>query len=398
MSGTNLAPTYIDCINKWITVNSYCLQDYLTEIDLKGYESLHQFWRQLDTKYPRPQVKALEQAYSRLEEGDEAGFYETIFQDYDIAFAFAGLRISLYKSVCDWITKSLEPNSTNSPNQILDAGCGNGILTCYLAKLFPEAQVLGIDLSEDAIKHAQTLAEKLSLKNIRFEKGDIKDFSIDTTTDTASNSSPEFDLILSVAALDVSSPFLIKQLHNLCKYLAPDGLLLNFEKLSNAQMQIHFMQSLENASLYPVLEKCNWLSYECAEGDIIHLPAFASSKNDKSPKLTSEQSRSFLLPKSNLLSGLDLSFKQEALSELLFSQLNPKKMIQGYQADFHDGSGSYWFELWQSGPFALLYEHTDQGYRNLRILPLYLIDEFHQVLKEWLEQTAKHAELDKLID
>lgn len=55
-------------------MNSYCIQDYLSEIDLKGYDSLHAFWRELDSKYPRAEVKLLEHAYARLEEGDEESF------------------------------------------------------------------------------------------------------------------------------------------------------------------------------------------------------------------------------------------------------------------------------------------------------------------------------------
>lgn len=384
MSGTNLAPTCGDCINKWITVNTYCLQHFLDETKLKRFESLHQFWRELDSKYPPQKVKELERAYAKLEDNDEAGFYATIFSDYEIALTFSGLRISLYQAVIDWILKCL--GDTN-PKKILDAGCGNGIVSCFLAKRFPEATIIGIDISAAGIEQAQKLALNLSLTNIKFEVGDIKDFSFDTTDN--------FDLILSVAALEVTSPFLIKQLHNLCKHLSDKGLMLNFEKLSNPQTQKYFVQALGEAGLYADLNKSKWLAYENADGDEISLPAFASSKNADKESISSDLIQSFLLTESNLLSSLDLSFKQEALSELLFSQLNPKELIRGYKADFHDGSGTYWFEQWQSGPFALLYEHTDQGYRNLRILPLYLAETFDQIFEEWLEQTAKYADLEQ---
>lgn len=385
MSGTNLAPTRGGCINKWITVNTYCLQDFLDETKLKRFESLHQFWRELDSKYPPQKVKELERAYAKLEDNDEAGFYATIFSDYELAIIFSGLRISLYQAVIDWILVCL---SESNPQKILDAGCGNGILTCFLAKRFPDATIIGIDISAEGIEQARKLALSLALTNIKFEVGDIKDFLFDATD--------SFDLILSVAALEVTSPFLIKQLHNLCKHLSEDGLMLNFEKLSNPQIQKYFVQALGESGLGADLEKSKWLSYENADGDEIHLPAFASTKKSDQEPISNDLAQSFLLTESNLLSSLDLSFKQEALSELLFNQINPKQLVRGYKADFHDGSGTYWFEQWQSGPFALLYEHTDQGYRNLRILPLYLAANFDQIFEEWLDQTAKYADLEQI--
>jgi len=384
MSGTNLAPTRGGCINKWITVNTYCLQDFLEETKLKRFESLHQFWRELDSKYPPQKVKELERAYAKLEDNDEAGFYATIFSDYELALTFSGLRISLYQAVIDWILVCL---SESNPQKILDAGCGNGILTCFLAKRFPDATIIGIDISAEGIEQARKLSLSLALTNIKFEVGDIKDFSFDATD--------SFDLILSVAALEVTSPFLIKQLHNLCKHLSDSGLMLNFEKLSNPQIQKYFVQALGESGLCADLEKSKWLSYENADGDEINLPAFVSTKKSDQEPISNDLAQSFLLTESNLLSSLDLSFKQEALSELLFNQINPKQLVRGYKADFNDGSGTYWFEQWQSGPFALLYEHTDQGYRNLRILPLYLAANFDQIFEEWLDQTAKYADLEQ---
>ncbi len=385
MSGTNLAPTRGGCINKWITVNTYCLQDFLDETKLKRFESLHQFWRELDSKYPPQKVKELERAYAKLEDNDEAGFYATIFSNYELALTFSGLRISLYQAVIDWILVCL---SESNPQKILDAGCGNGILTCFLAKRFPDATIIGIDISAEGIEQARKLALSLALTNIKFEVGDIKDFLFDATD--------SFDLILSVAALEVTSPFLIKQLHNLCKHLSEDGLMLNFEKLSNPQIQKYFVQALGESGLCADLEKSKWLSYENADGDEIHLPAFASTKKSDQEPISSDLAQSFLLTEFNLLSSLDLSFKQEALSELLFNQINPKQLVRGYKAGFNDGSGTYWFEQWQSGPFALLYEHTNQGYRNLRILPLYLAANFDQIFEEWLDQTAKYADLEQI--
>ena len=51
---------------------------------------------------------------------------------------------------------------------ILDMGCGNGILTCFLARIHPDASVTGLDLSQAAVSAAQELAGRLRTDNVRF--------------------------------------------------------------------------------------------------------------------------------------------------------------------------------------------------------------------------------------
>ncbi len=51
---------------------------------------------------------------------------------------------------------------------ILDHGCGNGILTCFLAWMHPESSVTGVDLSANAVSVAGELARRLQVDNVRF--------------------------------------------------------------------------------------------------------------------------------------------------------------------------------------------------------------------------------------
>ncbi len=61
------------------------------------------------------------------------------------------------------ITKFFEPTISS----VLDVGCADGIITKEMAKMFPEAQFLGIDLNKDFIERAQDQTKDLS--NISFE-------------------------------------------------------------------------------------------------------------------------------------------------------------------------------------------------------------------------------------
>ena len=55
---------------------------------------------------------------------------------------------------------------------IIDIGCGNGILSCFLAQSHPDSYVRGLDLSSNAVAVAEELAQSLQIENICFECSD----------------------------------------------------------------------------------------------------------------------------------------------------------------------------------------------------------------------------------
>lgn len=59
------------------------------------------------------------------------------------------------------------------PNSILDVGCGGGFFARLLAKKYPEAKVLGIDFSKEAIAYA--------LESVQFEKNNHLSFEVPET-------------------------------------------------------------------------------------------------------------------------------------------------------------------------------------------------------------------------
>lgn len=55
--------------------------------------------------------------------------------------------------------------------QILDAGCGTGLITRHLAAQFPQAQLFGCDMSEERLEFARQ--KSLSLGNTSFSREDL---------------------------------------------------------------------------------------------------------------------------------------------------------------------------------------------------------------------------------
>jgi SAM-dependent methyltransferase len=57
--------------------------------------------------------------------------------------------------------------------EILDAGSGTGVFTFELARRFPEANVLGIDLLQSAVECAEFIRRRAGVPNARFRAADL---------------------------------------------------------------------------------------------------------------------------------------------------------------------------------------------------------------------------------
>jgi ubiquinone/menaquinone biosynthesis C-methylase UbiE len=83
-----------------------------------------------------------------------------------------------------------------SPSRILDIGTGTGAAALELARRYPEAQVVGIDISAKMLERASAKAGDLGHR-VRFLLADIADFEPDERFDliTMLNMPPFFDRI-----------------------------------------------------------------------------------------------------------------------------------------------------------------------------------------------------------
>jgi len=59
------------------------------------------------------------------------------------------------------------------PIRVLDAGCGDGLLSMALAKRHPAWTIVGIDLREDMLAGARARARGRGLDNVSFEAADL---------------------------------------------------------------------------------------------------------------------------------------------------------------------------------------------------------------------------------
>lgn len=101
------------------------------------------------------------------------------------------------------------------PLHVLDAGCGDGLLSLELAKRHPTWTFVGVDLREELLEIALTRALRRGLQNVRFARADL----------TKPLPEAGFDAVLAIECL-VEIPDDAAALQNMAASLASGGTLL----------------------------------------------------------------------------------------------------------------------------------------------------------------------------
>jgi 2-polyprenyl-3-methyl-5-hydroxy-6-metoxy-1,4-benzoquinol methylase len=134
-----------------------------------------------------------------------------------------------------------------SPASILDVGCGGGLFTMRLAKLYPEAQVKGIDLSSEAIAFALDYlkANKFSNKNLSYSI--VKTPHLDE--------SKTYDVVMSTLVCHhLTDSALIAFLKQACK-IAKQAVILN-------DLHRHPLASIGFAILAPIFFRNKMIQHD----------------------------------------------------------------------------------------------------------------------------------------
>ena len=216
-----------------------------------------------------------------LVEQRQGGENEAVDIEFYDFLATLPLLPVLYSQRFDYFRKIgllLSPR-LSSAQQILDFGCGVGILTCFFAQQHPDIRFVGMDRSVRSIEVAKSEAQKRRLANVQFRVSQGHDRPISSV----------YDCILSTQALFQSEkePGLPSQhwhsfqrevdctqqenleqrtgvsqrLSLLLKMLSADGRLICFEKTWNLGRRVFFQRALSGKNLVPVCDPhfCSYL-------------------------------------------------------------------------------------------------------------------------------------------
>jgi demethylmenaquinone methyltransferase/2-methoxy-6-polyprenyl-1,4-benzoquinol methylase len=78
-----------------------------------------------------------------------------------------------------WWKRKIINEMPKDPKRILEQASGTGILTCKLARLFPECRIIGVELHEGYLNIAQQKVRDLGLANVEFIHGRAEDVILD---------------------------------------------------------------------------------------------------------------------------------------------------------------------------------------------------------------------------
>ena len=149
---------------------------YLDSIALGEPQPYGQFRQLLLDKFPQLAKQFLPILGERSRDSEETMVSPYVVKNRDLDFSltiasqFTG---SQFRAYLRWFSETVDVK----PRTIVDVGCDNGILTCFYASRFPEADVVGVDPHGEAIECATKLALRLNLANVRFHKASLSEFA-----------------------------------------------------------------------------------------------------------------------------------------------------------------------------------------------------------------------------
>ena len=149
------------------------VEDYMKEVGLKYIKTPNDFIAGLAVKTDKQYAQDMAYELNSRGEGapvDNSHFYELKNRSLDgsvyVSAAFDG-------GVFRHIGNLTIDNAELFGSRVLDLCCDCGIVTCFMAKQFPDKSFVGIDINEAAIENAKELAVRLGVTNAEFVCADV---------------------------------------------------------------------------------------------------------------------------------------------------------------------------------------------------------------------------------
>jgi SAM-dependent methyltransferase len=187
--------------------------------------------------------------------------YGLLYRDLDTALAEYASRPAMIAAA--WLRWWYDDHPPAT--RILDVGCGPGVLTCAYGLAQPDAEVVGVDATPEAVACAEALAARLGAGNVSFVVGDYLDL--------ADSGLGDFDQLVAVTALgeaglypqhpppgkdafssvaDVDGPgvaFRSPGVERVVDLLSPGGSLLVFDRTGDISQAVRLGAALLNAGV-----------------------------------------------------------------------------------------------------------------------------------------------------
>lgn len=310
----------------------------------------------------------------------------------------ASLDLSLYvaeqyssgvwRAFARWLVQEKLP----VPQRVLDLGCENGVISCLLASVWPEAQVVAVDRSGPAILAARKLATRLGLKNVTFEEAGARHFltqnqntfSIIVATlathevlkDPGGREPFQWNeayVALEDIRLSQKDEYAISVLRQIRSSLTPNGLFISLDRSPTSATTWWYVQCLEEADLRVSLRYSYKIEAQSAYGIVEKFPLTMTTRADEGRRNTSAE-EILSLASFPELSALSLTLKED-VADLFLRSLGRTQIMFEAVAKYVDNSGIRTIQLLKTPTILVLHDFTDHGHRTAFVAPLVALPE-----------------------
>ncbi|MGG3471449.1 methyltransferase domain-containing protein [Neobacillus pocheonensis] len=344
---------------------------YYKTLGIKECKSKRGFWKHV-TEVDSVLAEDLEPLISRKKQGN---LYEVKNETLPFSLAVESWTKSFHHSFLTWINRQKH----FKPKRILEIGCDNGLLACWYATSFPDAEIVGIDQSENGIRCAQELANQLDITNVSFYQIDFLELKERFLINS-------FDLIISVRTFhEIMGPLFIPKYWSLldclkenptygdCLYLqtvddllTDDGTYLSCERFENPADVGKWANSLKQANLHVQWDDCDIIDYH-ELGTKKRTPIIVATKRETG--ITTIEGLEQLYTKDYPLVYEAGKSYSGAKAEFAYHRLGEKTFKSGHSLCVPNQWYVFRFEIWETSDFLLVYSYGNMGHRHLDILP-----------------------------
>lgn len=160
------------------------VDSYMQEVGLKYIKNTNDFLTGLAIRtnkdYTQKIAQELNSRASR-QNSSNSYFYQIKNEHFDGSiFVSAAFDGGVFRHIGNLILD----NPEIFKGKVVDFACDCGIVTCFIAKMYPDCHVVGIDINQLAVDNAIKLAEKLKLNNVEFICSDVYDVKFEEKADT----------------------------------------------------------------------------------------------------------------------------------------------------------------------------------------------------------------------
>lgn len=264
------------------------IESYFRGVGMDADLDRKAFQQRLSAKHGRI-ADTIADAISAREEGEDVDVYalknNTLALSIDVTAQYCR---RMYEEFLVWFLRARFPK----PQSLLDVGCDNGILTCFYATVYPEAEVVGIDRCEQGIGCARELAGRLNLANVRFVTRDLLnldgvfpdqsfDLIVSTTVFHEVLEVPEDLSEISIDAITIGpdESDCVKVVTGLSQLLREEtGHWLSMERWPDASSLAWWIRLLNQAGLSVTADQSRLLTFCTVDGEQESLPILVATR------------------------------------------------------------------------------------------------------------------------